>query len=134
MTEVPAQGTKRALCCVLAARGACAGQPCNRPLKDGRCHNHPAAPATEVPVVVTAAAVHAKARVVAHEALAVWRLGGDNRANAWATLRFRVADAIVAAIRVAMEEVDVEGQTPEQKNEKKEQHANAENDYWGAFI
>ena len=141
MTEVPAQGIKRALCCVLAARGARAGQPCNRPLKDGRCRNHPneeeapAAPvmvaeleaeltveaATEAEAAALAAAIAStevdppRLLIVAlrKATLAKTRAIARNglAAKSRAVLQQQVTIAIDAARQVALAELDLEGQT-----------------------
>ena len=141
MTEVPAQGIKRALCCVLAARGARVGQPCNRPLKDGRCRNHPneeeapAAPvmvaeleaeltveaATEAEAAALAAAIAStevdppRLLIVAlrKATLAKTRAIARNglAAKSRAVLQQQVNIAMDAAGQLALAELDMEGQT-----------------------
>ena len=164
MTEVPAQGIKRALCCVLAARGARVGQPCNRPLKDGRCRNHPneeEAPAAPVMVAeleaeltVEAATEAEAAALAAAEAstevdppllivalrkatLAKTRavVHDGLAAKSRAVLQQQVTIAMDAARQVALAELDLEGQTlTAERSKKTGQYMQAEYHYWAPFV
>ena len=159
MTEVPAQGIKRALCCVLAARGARAGQPCNRPLKDGRCRNHPNEEAPAAPVMVAELTVEAateaeaaalaaaeastevdppllivalrKATLAKTRAIARDGLAAKSRA----VLQKQVTIAMHAAGQLALAELDMEGQTlTAERSAKKGQYMQAEMQYWCPFV
>ncbi len=159
MTEVPAQGIKRVLCCVLAARGARAGQPCNRPLKDGRCRNHPNEEAPAAPVMVAELTVEAateaeaaalaaaeastevdlqpllvalrKATLAKARAVAHDGLAAKSRA----VLQQQVTIAMDAARQVALAELDLEGQTlTAERRDKQGQYMQAEMQYWSPFV
>jgi hypothetical protein len=155
-------GAKSSLCGVLLVRGARGGQPCNRPLKNGRCSNHPNEEVVPMPaaepaeaeltleasadaVAVVLAAVDAATEADRPLLIVALRKAILARARAIAheglatkpraVLQQQVNDAMYAAGQLALAEMDVELQTlTAERSAKKGQYMQAEMQYWSPFV